>query len=149
MAVKDVIKVSRKTFFAPGSWLGFDFLKTQSVYLWQFFKRLIGGVILPPKPEQIETFEQAMQRLNVAEERLEETSQLYLLFAGFFCLLAVMVLIISVLFLLEAHLAACLISLAIVVFLLAQAFRYHFWRFQIKHRKLGCTFEEWRHGKLE
>ena len=52
---------------------------------------------------------------------------LYLLFSGF--------------------LLSCLLAIAVSILSLSQAFRYHFWYFQIKHRKLGCTFEEWREGK--
>lgn len=146
MAVKDIFKVSRKTFFAPGAWLGYDFVKNQSIYLWTVLKSLINALFPQKTTLHPETFEQAMQRLSLTEESLKETERLYLLFAAFFALLGVMVIVVAVLFLLAGHLAATLISFGIVAFLFSQAFRYHFWRFQIKHRKLGCTFQEWRTG---
>jgi intracellular multiplication protein IcmV len=34
-------------------------------------------------------------------------------------------------------------TLAISVSVLSQAFRYHFWLFQIKTQKLGCTLNDW------
>ena len=36
-----------------------------------------------------------------------------------------------------------ILSLVLSFVSLALAFRYHFWHFQIKHRKLGCSFQEW------
>ncbi|KTD66546.1 intracellular multiplication protein IcmV [Legionella santicrucis] len=44
---------------------------------------------------------------------------------------------------------AGLVSLVVTLIALVLAFRYHFWYFQIKQRKLGCTFNEWyRQGLL-
>ena len=41
------------------------------------------------------------------------------------------------------------VSLVVTLIAVVLAFRYHFWYFQIKHRKLGCTFDEWyRQGLL-
>ncbi|MFN7097984.1 MAG: type IV secretion protein IcmV, partial [Gammaproteobacteria bacterium] len=41
-------------------------------------------------------------------------------------------------------------SLAFVVMLIsiATACRYHFWYFQVKNRKLGCTIKEWLNEKV-
>ena len=38
---------------------------------------------------------------------------------------------------------AFIVSLVVMLIALVLAFRYHFWYFQIKQRKLGCTFNEW------
>jgi hypothetical protein len=29
------------------------------------------------------------------------------------------------------------------------AFKYHFWMFQIKNKKLGCSFNEWKSNKIK
>jgi intracellular multiplication protein IcmV len=36
----------------------------------------------------------------------------------------------------------------ITIVSLTQVFRYHFWMFQLKKRKLGCTFREWWDSNL-
>jgi intracellular multiplication protein IcmV len=36
-----------------------------------------------------------------------------------------------------------LLSLVVAFLALALAFRYHFWFFQIKQRRLGCSVSEW------
>ena len=38
---------------------------------------------------------------------------------------------------------AGIFSCALAMLALAMAFRYHFWSFQIKSQKLGCSFKEW------
>lgn len=42
----------------------------------------------------------------------------------------------------EAYFGA-LVSFAASFLFLAHAFKYHFWAFQIRTQKLGCTFGEW------
>jgi len=41
-----------------------------------------------------------------------------------------------------------LTSLAITSLCLNNYFRYSFWLFQMKHRKLGCSFKEWFNNKI-
>jgi intracellular multiplication protein IcmV len=43
---------------------------------------------------------------------------------------------------------AAIVSFIILWIALVLAFRYHFWYFQIKNRKLGCTVYEWYRGLL-
>jgi intracellular multiplication protein IcmV len=37
----------------------------------------------------------------------------------------------------------------IAVYLVTKAYVAHFWYFEIKNRKLGCSFKEWLHGDIE
>ena len=147
MAIKDIVKVTRKTYFNPRGWLGYDTLKTQTSFIWQYFKQVFGPAFNPPVVEHAENFKTAMARLRLSEEDIREAGSLYFLLAIIFAFAAVCVLALFVKYLLNMHIAACLVSLGVSAFLLAQAFKYHFWHFQIKHRKLGCTFEEWYTGK--
>ncbi|WP_119344685.1 hypothetical protein [Facilibium subflavum] len=36
-----------------------------------------------------------------------------------------------------------IISLSVLLIALANAFRFHFWRYQLQKKKLGCTLKEW------
>jgi intracellular multiplication protein IcmV len=146
MAIKDIFKVSRKTFFNPGAWLGWDIIKAGN----EAFFATLRGVFLPPPIEvgEKETFEEALKKYNISEEELARISHNYFLFAIFFLCLAIGVLAFGFyLIFTGGHFTGLIIALAITIFLTGQAFSYHFWYFQIKHRKLGCTFEEWRRGK--
>jgi intracellular multiplication protein IcmV len=143
MALKEIVKVNRKTFFNPSAWLGYDFLKAQTLFIYGLFKQ----VFAKPTPEHEETFEQAVKRLHLSEKAIHETQQSYFLYAMGFLILSVLTIIFGFyLLLVHATLAGWILSLPVAALLLSQAFRYHFWYFQMKHRKLGCTFKEWKQG---
>jgi len=147
MAIKDIFKISRKTFFAPGDWLGYKFVKTQSLYVWSFVIALISPLFSPIQPEHQETFEEAMRRLNLTEENIQSAEKQYFLMALCFGAVGFILGLFCIIFLFKGFFAATLIAFGLTALIFAQAFKYHFWYFQIKHRKLGCTFEEWRQGK--
>lgn len=147
MPLKDAIKISRKTFFNPRGWLGYDFVKAQTKYLWKNLAFVFGGFFHPEKAEVTETFEEALARMGLTEKSVQENQQIYFNFAIFFLLVGLVLMGLWVFYLAEKHYSASFISLSLGLVLLAHAFKYHFWYFQIKHRKLGCTFAEWLQGK--
>ena len=145
MAIRDIFKVSRKTFFNPREWLGYDSLKNQT----QTIRSFVKNAATVRKPERTETFDEALQRLDLKEADLRVTAKKYLRYAFLFLSLAILDFIYG-LYLIFHHGAflGLVLALAICILLLAQAFRYHFWFFQIQNRKLGCTFDEWRESLL-
>jgi intracellular multiplication protein IcmV len=147
MAVKDVVKVSRKTFFNPRAWLGYDTLKEST----QGFLAIVRGVVRQRtfEPGEKETFNEAATRLNLAENDLKDLQLTYFSYALLFLLIALGVVGYSIWLIIHLYVSAFILSFALVALLLSQAFRFHFWYFQIKHRKLGCTLNEWLKGKLQ
>ena len=144
MAIKDIFKLSRKTFFDPAGWLGYESVKDTTVTIWAILK----GLFVSPTPERKETFAEAMQRLGLTEADVEKAETRYLLVAFFFLILGSLAFAVSFYYLLHhGTVSGFLLALATAAILFSQAFRYHFWYFQTKYRKLGCTFEEWRRGK--
>lgn len=146
MAVKDIFKVSRKTFFNPSAWLGISELKGYN----QVYKDAIKNTFVVPKPRRRESFKEAMKRQGLTEEKLQAIDKQYLITSFVFLMLGVLTFFISFYYLIHhGSIAGWILCLAVMALFLAQAFRYHFWHFQIKHRKLGCTFAEWRSGKVK
>lgn len=145
MALKDVVKVSRKTFFNPRGWFGYDQVKSGFMVTWG----VIRGLFIADQPTRTETFSEAMQRLNLTEEDVQSTAQHYFMYACLFLVLCVLTACASLYYLFHhGSLSACLLGFATAALFLSQAFRYHFWYFQIKVRKLGCTLAEWRRGEV-
>lgn len=144
MAIRDVFKVTRKTFFDPAAWIDFNALRANTRNVWGS----LGGLFAPLPTGKTETFAEAMQRLGLKEEDIERTGRNYFIFAALFAAIGACLLVFGF-YLLFYHIAihGWLICMALVAFCFAQAFRFHFWYFQIKYRKLGCTFEEWKRGK--
>ncbi len=144
MAYKDIVKVSRKTFFNPSGWFGYAMFMDQLKTSWQIVK----GLFVVATPERKETFEEAMQRFQVTDENVNETAKNYLFYSlAFLALGSASFIYAFYLLILRGTLTGWLLAMAVVALFLSQAFRFNFWYFQIKHRKLGCTFEEWWRGK--
>lgn len=146
MAIKDVFKISFKTFINPLAWIGAKELKT--------YNKIIGGVLknafTPAKAERIEEFNQAMQRQNITEEDLKKIDRQYLINTAIFIGLAICSFLASFFYLFyHKTFSGMVLCLATTILFLSQAFRFHFWHFQIKHRKLGCTFKEWWQGTIK
>jgi intracellular multiplication protein IcmV len=100
-------------------------------------------LIVPQKAKRTETFEEAMVRLRLSKadisQRTQEFKRLFIIFLVIFIvLLSYTVYLFS-----EGSIRPGLVSLVLTFIVLAQIFRYHFWLFQIKQRKLGCTLREW------
>ena len=143
MAIKQALKISRKTFFNPRAWLGYDSLREDSRTIWT----MVLDVLAVPGATEAETFEEAKERLGLSEENLQTTVHNYLLYALLFVVLGTLMILYSFYLIIGHKLFwGWLLSLSIAGLFYANDFRYHFWVFQIKQRKLGCTFEEWRQG---
>jgi len=143
MPIKDVFKVSRKTFFNPRAWLGYDLLKAQT----RETTSLIKDVVHPDEsPHYQETFEEAMERFHLTEADIQKTQKNYLIIALVFLALAIPACFFALYLFFQGKFLGGLLALSLASLLLANAFRYHFWFFEIKQRKLGCTLNEWSRG---
>lgn len=147
MAIKDVFKVSRKTFVDPKNWLAYDTVKVSTGILWRATKSVFFTTP-PSAPVQQETFDEAMQRQGLSEDDVKSSVRTYLLFSMGFGALAIGIVVLALYFFSRLLIADGVIALSIASFLFAQAFVFNFWCFQMKMRKLGCSFAEWRQGKL-
>lgn len=143
MAIRDIFKVSRKTFFNPSGWLDLETLRDQNRTIWEILKSLFT----PEKPERSETFEEAIQRLNMTETDVMQAIRYYRYYAFGFFILGFLSLIYSF-YLLVGHgsWTGLLLSLGVTALLGVQAFKYDFWAFQMASKKLGLTFKDWRNN---
>lgn len=145
MAIRDVVKVSRKTFFNPKAWVGWDEMKFQFSTIISVLRDLFVAQV----PSREETFEQALLRFNIDETQVAMLTKRYLRFAMVF-LLCFLLTFAYAFFLLFAHHAffAWLMALAVAAFFLGQAFRFHFWHYQLSVKRLGVTYAEWKNALL-
>jgi intracellular multiplication protein IcmV len=86
-----------------------------------------------------------MARFNLTPEDIKEREKDYLFYTGIFLLLSVSLFCFGFyLLIVDRTFAGCLLGIATSALFASQAFRYHFWYFQIVQRRLGCTFAEWQ-----
>lgn len=141
MAIRDIFKVTRKTFFNPAAWIDYTNLRNQTLMIYG----VIRTIFTPEKPTRTETFEEAMKRFKLHEKDIDEMATNYRVYAGVLFLLGITS-ILYCFYLLFHHVLVlgCLMGICVSMLFFAQAFRYDFWAFQLRQRRLGCTFNEWK-----
>lgn len=104
---------------------------------------LIKHIFTPRKAKRKETFETAIKRLKLTEEILKERQKEFKRLYILFIIISFLALAYTIDLFFSGYIRAGLIAIVISGVALVQIFRYHFWFFQIRKRKLGCTFSEW------
>jgi hypothetical protein len=145
MAIREVFKVSRKTFFNPSAWIDVGFLKYQNGIM----KSTLTGLFSTDKPEHEETFAAAVKRLHLSEKSIKNTTRTFRLYALIFALCGFIIFFYSFYLLFRyTSITGWLLGLAASGLFFSQAFKFDFWAFQMRKRKLGATFEEWKQDIL-
>lgn len=138
--IKQVVKVSRKTFFNPSGWLGLGMFASQI----NMTADIARNLFTPAQPRRKETFEQAVSRLKLTEIDITEARKRYLVLTLFFLLMGGGLAIYGFYLILHhGSLSGLILAFSAAGLSIINAFRFHFLAFQIAKRKLGCTFEEW------
>jgi intracellular multiplication protein IcmV len=135
-----------KQIFNVRVWSDADRVKSYAYYIMNTVKLLF----IPQAPKmEIETFKEAQQRLNLTDEQLElRKNALYRLSLVMFAF-GTCVFFYAIYQLLYGRIPGLVLTLAIMSVVFVLGFRYHFWYFQIKEKRLGCTLAEWfKHGLL-
>lgn len=120
-------------------WADWDRVNSLSSSLLRGIKRLF----VPSSTTATETFDEALARMNITESDLSLKQKALLRLSIVMVAVAGLVLIYTGYQLFYGSFKAVLVSLVVMLVALVLAFRYHFWYFQIKQRKLGCTYQEW------
>lgn len=145
MAIKDIFKISRKTFFNPTEWADLDAVRNQNRTIWTIIK----GMFIPDKPVNKETFEEAMKRMGLNDDDVKEALLSYSSYA-IVLLIFGFAIVLFAFYLLFFHRSfqGWLLAMSASGLSFAMAFKYDFWAFQIRNRKLGCTLAEWKRRKI-
>lgn len=125
--------------FRVDRWLNLKLIKDNTTYYLQETKRLFSV----EQPEHLDEFDDAVNRLDLSPEFISNQAKRYLYLAAFFLVCSGLLLSYGVFLILQSNLMGSLICFALTFYALTCAFRFHFWYFQIKQRKLGCSIQEW------
>lgn len=119
---------------------GLDGLKSRTTDL----KKMAKELSTPETATNEETFEEALVRLNMTEEDIHQRELYFKRLTSIFILFAILIFVYLLYLLFFKH--AYFVSLGcvgILMIIAGQIFRYNFWLFQMRERRLGCTFREW------
>ncbi|BCA96787.1 intracellular multiplication protein IcmV [Legionella antarctica] len=127
------------------TWFDWDRTKAFTIAL----KNSIKSFFVPDQITTVESFESAQSKMHLSDADLLLKQKALFRLSMVMLTAAVLILGYSGYHLFYGSYKAFFISLSVTSIALVLAFRYHFWYFQIKNRKLGCTFKEWyRQGLL-
>lgn len=126
--------------FKVTSWMGLDQIKS----IGRNTADLGNQLFTPDQANYTETFEEAMIRLNITEEQLNQRRREFTILMIIYILIACGLFSYSI-YVIYAHknIMGFIMSFAITLFALTHVFKYHFWLYQIRHKKLGCSLKDW------
>lgn len=126
--------------FRVKDWVGTDAI----VFNFHNIRENFKDTFRKQQAEISETFEEAMIRLNLTENDLEDRRQEFKRLFIIFSIISVLIFIYSVLIAVtNNNIGGFFMGFAITLYSISHAFKYHFWLYQINKRKLGCTVREW------
>lgn len=142
MGLKNALKSNVLGALNPLRWLGIGSLKQQSSRA----GKLIKGTFKTGKQEdhyKPTSFEDCMQHYNVTEQDLEKLKR-NAHYTSLFCVLLSVVTFAYMFYLFASGPAVGgIMCFVLTILLWAMAIRESFNLFQMKQRRLGCTFKEW------
>lgn len=121
------------------SWIDWDRTKSFTRYLINGFKKFF----VPQKSKVTESFTEAQKRLHLTDNELLAREKGLLRLSILMVVVAIFLLAYSIYFIYCGSVKGVILSLVVMFISLTLGFRYHFWYFQIKKRKLGCSIQEW------
>ena len=104
---------------------------------------LARKLFIPAKATYREDFEQAVQRLDLSENDIQQRIKQFSLYARVFFSCTLLLLGYIIYLMAVGAFMAFFASFGLMMVTLGQAFRYHFWAYQMKQRRLGCRFSDW------
>lgn len=140
MGFRRVVKKGLSGGLNPKRWLGYDQLKEDTASVGNIARSVFKR---EKNTERKETFDDAVKRFNLTEEdikkRMKTSKQLVALFLGMGGLLFAYFVYQCA----TGHILHSFICLVLTALILVNAFREHFNLFQMRQRRLGCTYKEW------
>lgn len=120
-------------------WSDWDRIKASFKYLGQGFVRFL----FPEKKGQTESFDSATVKWDLTDQELNQRQKALFRLSLLMILCALLLFSYSMYHLYYGHLMAFVLSLIVTGIALVLAFRYHYWQYLIKHRKLNSSVQEW------
>ena len=144
MAKKGRVKGAIKGLFNFKLWMGYDRLVDQG----RSIKDSYDGIFTPQVSSRKEDMEQVKSRFGLNESDLDKKASELFRLAVTMVVLFFPVISYALYLLWNFHWHAGILALVVSGFPIVLAFRYHFWYYQVKERRLGITFSEWLHRGL-
>jgi len=128
-----------KPFVNVKGWIAYDEVKNGYVNV----KHTVSDIFKVAEAEHEESFEEACQRLNLNQTKLQNQYKNFSLMFKVTLLITILLLTLSIYWIFTGGIFSGFFVLLLSLIALANAARYHFWMYQIKNKKLGSSINEW------
>lgn len=122
-------------------WFDWERIRSFTLYLGNGLKRMMQVKSIQNQGKA--SFDEAVKKLEISDTALLEKQKSLYRLSLLMTLAAGLIFIYAGYQLIWGSFKAFILSLIVTLIALALAFRYHFWYYQIKEHKLGCTIQEW------
>jgi intracellular multiplication protein IcmV len=119
-------------------WIGYKNIKSSFSHT----RYSIKSLFTIEKKKRTESFDEAIQRLQLTEDTLQQRRREFFYLSLSFSLITSTLFAYFLYSLLNQYYIAALISFLFSIFMGLQGFRFVFWHYQIRTRRLGCSFKE-------
>lgn len=145
MGLKDSIKGSLLSNVNVKAWVGADNIKRSTMTLRDIFTTFFfAGRAKKGAETQTLSFDEAMKEYGLSEEDVKKKMKYSLLMLRLYIIFFVLMVVYTLyLLLVQDQLKAALFDFILVLVLTSFMFKESFNYFQMKRRRLGCTFKEW------
>lgn len=125
-------------------WVDYQQLARNNRSFFGFVKKFF----IPDQAKTQESFEEALLRLKLTPADIVQRSKEFTRLMWIWIFLFLINISYSIYLLHNHFFRGFYPCLGISIIILTQIFRYHFWLFQIKQRRLGCSFRDWLNGQF-
>lgn len=145
MGLKDSVKGSLLNNVNVKAWVGADNIKRSTMTLRDIFTTFFfAGRAKKGAGTQTLSFDEAMKQYGLSEEDIKKQMKYSLLMLRLYIIFFVLMVVYAFyLLLVQNQLKAALFDFILVLVLASFMFKESFNYFQMKQRRLGCTFKEW------
>src|SRR3990167_2402078 len=128
-------------FFNYRAWI--DWNRSKSIY--NYFSKNLKKILITQKANksQIKTFEEVVSEMKLTEDDLKVKEKSLRRLCYLMIIVGFLFYGYSMYHMLYGTALSVSVSFVLMLVCFTLAFRYHFWYFQIKSRKLGCSIKEW------
>jgi hypothetical protein len=119
-------------------WIAYSYLKDTL----NFFLDISKSLFKPEHTQIQESFEEATKRLHLNSEDLIQRATLFQRFTFIFLVITLGLLIYAIYIFQQNNLMGTCMTICLALYAGYQAFKFHFWRYQIQKQRLGCSLKE-------
>lgn len=126
-------------YIRPKRWVSWDFLKKNT----QENAQLVKSAFTVQEANRKESFSQAVHRHGLTETEIQTIKSRYTIFSYLYTTVGLALVLYSIQAFFEKAYLQSVGTICLSSFVFSMAFRYSFWAFQIRKKRLGCTFRQW------